>query len=238
MPAVFVHGVPDTAVMWEPLLAALARTDVVTLGSPGLRERAGARAGSATKEEYAGWLGDQLAAIGEPVDLVAHDWGAMLAQRVASVQPDLVRTLAVGSGPLDRTYAWHPMAQAWQTPDIGEQIMEGMLALPVADLAAGLAAGGAPPDLSARPGRAPGPADGGMHPRAVPVGRHGRCRVAGRGRRDAASTRGRVPRRRRPVPRCDRRRAAGGASRGEARRVPRLQPLVAMGRAPRRRRSR
>ncbi len=149
MPAVFVHGVPDTPTTWERVLAALDRTDTVTLALPGFADEPPA-GWSATKEEYAAWVEEQLAVFGEPVDLVGHDWGALLAQRVASVRPDLVRTLACGSGPLDRSYEWHPMAQAWQTPEVGEQIMEGMLALAPEDLAAGLAAGGAPPDLARR----------------------------------------------------------------------------------------
>jgi pimeloyl-ACP methyl ester carboxylesterase len=148
MPAVFVHGVPDTGIMWGPLVAELGRDDVEVLALPGFGNTA-PEGWTATKEAYAGWLEDQLVAFGEPVDLVAHDWGAILAQRVASQRPDLIRTLACGSGPLDETYTWHTMAQAWQTPDVGEQIVEGMLALPRADLEAGLVAGGAPPALAA-----------------------------------------------------------------------------------------
>jgi pimeloyl-ACP methyl ester carboxylesterase len=148
MPAVFVHGVPDTGRMWTPLLDQLGRTDVEVLALPGFGNPAPA-GWTATKEAYAEWLEARIAAIGEPVDLVAHDWGAILAQRAASQRPDLVRTFACGSGPLDETYTWHTMAQAWQTPAVGEQIVEGMLALPRADLVAGLVAGGAPEALAA-----------------------------------------------------------------------------------------
>jgi pimeloyl-ACP methyl ester carboxylesterase len=149
MPAVLVHGVPDTAGMWDRLRDHLVRDDVVALSLPGFATPTpdGFRA---TKEEYVAWLADQLAAIGAPVDLVGHDWGAMLVQRVASLHPERIRTVACGSGPVDRTYTWHAMAQAWQTPETGEQIMEGMLAMPAADLAAGFAAGGAPEELAAR----------------------------------------------------------------------------------------
>jgi pimeloyl-ACP methyl ester carboxylesterase len=147
MPAVLVHGVPDTGRMWAPLRRELVRTDVEVLALPGFGSAAPA-GWTATKEEYAAWLEDRLVAIGEPVDLVAHDWGAILAQRVASVRPDLIRTFACGSGPLDMEYTWHTMAQAWQTPDVGEQIVEGMLALPTEQLAAGLVAGSAPPELA------------------------------------------------------------------------------------------
>jgi len=148
MPAVLVHGVPDTTRMWGPLRAELARDDVEVLALPGFGNAA-PDGWTATKEAYARWLEDRLAAFGEPVDLVAHDWGAILAQRVASVRPDLIRTFACGSGPCDETYTWHSMAQAWQTPEVGEQIVEGMLAMPTADLAAGMVAGGAPPELAA-----------------------------------------------------------------------------------------
>jgi pimeloyl-ACP methyl ester carboxylesterase len=147
MPAVLVHGVPDTERSWDRLRTVLDRADVVTCSLPGFGCPRPDGFG-ATKEEYAAWLEAELDAIGGPVDLVAHDWGALLAQRVASVRPDLIRTLAVGSGPLDRAYTWHAMAQAWQTPEVGEQIMAGMLGMTAAELAAGLTAGGAPSDLA------------------------------------------------------------------------------------------
>ncbi len=78
----------------------------------------------ATKEEYAGWLTEEVRAFGEPVDLVGHDWGSILVQRVASTHPELIRTLACGSGPADRAYEWHAMAQLWQTPAAGEEVVE------------------------------------------------------------------------------------------------------------------
>ena len=147
MPAVFVHGVPDTGRMWSRLVSELARTDIEVVALPGFGIAA-PDGWSATKEAYAEWLEARLAAAGEPVDLVAHDWGAILAQRVASRRPDLIRTLACGSGPLDRTYTWHATAQAWQTAELGEQLAVVMLALPREDLIAGLVAGGAPEDLA------------------------------------------------------------------------------------------
>jgi pimeloyl-ACP methyl ester carboxylesterase len=35
MPAVFVHGVPDTPRLWRPVIESLARKDVATLALPG-----------------------------------------------------------------------------------------------------------------------------------------------------------------------------------------------------------
>ena len=64
-----------------------------------------------------------IARLEAPVDLVGHDWGAILALRVAMIRPDLVRTLATGGGPLDLEYRWHDTAVLWQTPEAGEQLM-------------------------------------------------------------------------------------------------------------------
>ena len=148
MPAVLVHGVPDTDSMWDRLVAAIDRHDVVRLSLPGFGTEVPA-GWTATKEEYADWLTSRLEEFGEPVDLVGHDWGAILCQRVASVRPELIRTLAVGSGPLDVEYEWHAMAQAMQTAEVGEQVMTALAETPPDDLAAGLAAGGAGPELAA-----------------------------------------------------------------------------------------
>jgi pimeloyl-ACP methyl ester carboxylesterase len=147
MPAVFVNGVPDTGAMWGPLLTHLQRRDVVLLEPPGFGSPVPPGFGS-TKEEYADWVTGQIEAIGEPVDLVGHDWGCIHVQRVASTRPDLVRSIACGSGPVDREYEWHAMAQLWQTSDAAESLMAGMLDLPREDRILGLVAGGAPRELA------------------------------------------------------------------------------------------
>ena len=125
MPAVFVHGVPDTAAMWDRVRSHLHRDDVVCLSLPGFGVAVPAGF-EPTKESYAAWLVERIAEIGEPVDLVGHDWGSLLVQRAASVRPDLIRTLAFGDGPVDDTYTWHEMAKLWQTPAVGEEIMAGL----------------------------------------------------------------------------------------------------------------
>ena len=123
MPAVFVHGVPDTASLWEPLKRRLSRKDIQTLALPGFRSPSPAGFTS-TKEEYVSWIISEIEALGEPVDLVGHDWGCILTMRVASVRPDLVRTWAAGSGPVSPEYEWHSLAKIWQAPGQGEKWME------------------------------------------------------------------------------------------------------------------
>lgn len=125
MPAVLVHGVADTDRLWNPLRTHLRRSDLIAVSLPGFD--APVPSGfDATKEAYAQWLIEEVERIGEPVDLVGHDWGAMLVQRVVSIRPELVRTWACGSGPIDRSYTWHDVAQQWQTPEVGEQVMVAM----------------------------------------------------------------------------------------------------------------
>jgi pimeloyl-ACP methyl ester carboxylesterase len=123
MTAIFVHGVPDTDHVWHRVIPRLDRDDVVTVRLPGF----GAPLPSGFKEtmdEYAAWLVAQIATHGAPVDLVGHDWGALLAIRTASLRPDLIRSWAMGGAPLDAGYVWHQAAQVWQTPDAGERAME------------------------------------------------------------------------------------------------------------------
>jgi pimeloyl-ACP methyl ester carboxylesterase len=140
MPAVFVHGVPDTQQVWNAVFSRLDRKDVVTLSLPGFGCKLPAGF-SATKEAYVDWLLGQLAAIQGPIDLVGHDWGGLLVVRAVSVRPDAVRSWVAGGAPLDREYVWHQAAKAWQTPGMGEKAMAGLTA---ETLRAALVAAGVP----------------------------------------------------------------------------------------------
>jgi pimeloyl-ACP methyl ester carboxylesterase len=125
VPAVLVHGVPDTAEVWQPILEELSRPDVVALALPGFATSLPTGFG-ATKDDYAAWIVERLQEIGEPVDLVGHDWGSNFVQYVGAGHPELIRTWCAGDGVVDVDYVWHQLAQAWQTPEVGEQVMEAM----------------------------------------------------------------------------------------------------------------
>jgi pimeloyl-ACP methyl ester carboxylesterase len=148
MTALLVHGVPDTPDLWRPVLAHLGRSDVRTPALPGFGCEPPVGFGG-SHDDYAAWLVAEIESLGEPVDLVGHDWGALLVQRVAARRPDLLRTVAFGSGPLDDAYVWHDTAQAWQTPEVGEAVMDGILALTNEERSEVLEAGGADPALAA-----------------------------------------------------------------------------------------
>jgi pimeloyl-ACP methyl ester carboxylesterase len=142
MPAVFVHGNPETPAVWGPLLDELERDDVVTPQLPGFGVPAPAGWG-ATKEEYIDWLVGELESIGEPVDLVGHDWGGGFVLRVACTRPDLLRSwVSDVAGLLDPEYVWHDFAQLWQTPGAGEQWVADTVAQPEQTRAELLAAAG------------------------------------------------------------------------------------------------
>jgi pimeloyl-ACP methyl ester carboxylesterase len=148
MPAVLVHGVPETDRVWEPLRSHLSRDDVVALGLPGFG-RPRPDGFGATKEDYAAWLVEQVEALGQPVDLVGHDWGGGFAMRLVSVRPDLVRTWVLDVAALAHPdFVWHQFAQVWQTPDEGEAFMEAWLIGPAEGRSAMFAAEGAPSELA------------------------------------------------------------------------------------------
>jgi pimeloyl-ACP methyl ester carboxylesterase len=149
MTVVFVHGVPETAAIWEPLLAELSLPDAVTLSPPGF----GAPVPDGferTSDGYRDWLVAELEAIvaetGDSVDLIGHDWGGGHAMRAATARPDLVRRLVTDiAGIGDPHYEWHDLARTWQTDGDGELLVEAMASAPVEERAELLAGAGMTP---------------------------------------------------------------------------------------------
>ena len=130
MPAVFVHGNPEIATIWDEIIPHLGRTDVITLSPPGFGARVPKGFG-ATADEYRDWLVDELTSLREPIDLVGHDWGGLHVVRIAIDRPDLLRSWATDvAGGFDPQYAWHDLARAWQTPGVGEQAVAQVLSAP------------------------------------------------------------------------------------------------------------
>ena len=126
MSALLVHGNPDSHLLWEQVQESLGdEEEVVAVDLPGFAAPA-PDGFPATKEAYVDWLIEQLERLAErsgTVDLVGHDWGSLRVQRVASVRPDLLSSLAAGGAAVDVDYPWHEIAQIWQTPGEGERYM-------------------------------------------------------------------------------------------------------------------
>ncbi|MEV3905944.1 alpha/beta hydrolase [Mycobacterium sp. NPDC050551] len=157
MTVVLVHGNPETDAVWGPLVAALGRTDVVRLSPPGF----GAPLPdgfSATYLAYRDWLVEELERMDQPVDLVGHDWGGGHVVNAVMHRPELVRSWASDVvGLFDPDYVWHDMAQGFQTPGDGEQLVAMMQDGSVEDRAQQLAAFGVPHDVATSFARAQGP---------------------------------------------------------------------------------
>lgn len=160
MSIVLVHGNPETDAIWDPLVDALGRDDVVRLSPPGF----GAPLPGdfpATYLAYRDWLEDELDRIGGAIDLVGHDWGGGHVMNVVMHRPELVRSWASDAvGLFDPDYVWHDLAQVWQTPGDGEQLVDTMLGGTVEDRAAQMGALGVPSDIATSIAREQGPAMG------------------------------------------------------------------------------
>lgn len=157
MTIVLVHGNPETDAIWQPLVDALGRDDVMRLSPPGF----GAplpEGFPATYLAYRDWLESELETLAEPVDLLGHDWGGGHVMNLVMHRPELVRSWASDVvGLFDPDYVWHDLAQVWQTPGEGEQLVETMLGGAVADRAAQMAALDIPLDVATSIASAQGP---------------------------------------------------------------------------------
>jgi pimeloyl-ACP methyl ester carboxylesterase len=131
---VFLHGVPETSALWDKVRAEFDE-ETVALQLPGFGCPRPDGFG-ATKDDYAAWLVEQLETFDAPVDLVAHDWGALLTYRIVSTRPELLRTWTadVANGAHPDT-EWHTYAKTWQTPGEGEAYFEAVLSLPLETMA-------------------------------------------------------------------------------------------------------
>ncbi len=148
MAVVLVHGNPETAAVWGPLVAALGRDDVTCLSPPGFGAPV-PDGWDATVEQYRDWLIGELEALGAPVDVVGHDWGGTHALTVAMTRPDLLRSWVTDViGIFDPGYVWHDLAQTWQTPGAGEQAIAVLAAAPLQQRAERLAALGVTPQVA------------------------------------------------------------------------------------------
>jgi pimeloyl-ACP methyl ester carboxylesterase len=135
MTIVFVHGVPETDRLWDGLRAELSGRDTVALSLPGFGTSL-PDGFEPTKDTYAAWLIEQLEGMGEPVDLVGHDWGGGFTLRLVSLRPDLVSSWVTdAAGLADVEFEWHDVAKIWQTAGQGEEFMDAQLATPAADRA-------------------------------------------------------------------------------------------------------
>jgi pimeloyl-ACP methyl ester carboxylesterase len=150
MTVVLVHGNPETDAIWDPVVELLGRDDVVRLSPPGF----GAPLPDdwpATYVDYRDWLEGELANFAAPVDLVGHDWGGGHVVNLVMHRPELVRSwVSDVVGLFDPDYVWHELAQVWQTPDAGEELVDTMMGAPLEEQSERLVGLGMTPEVAAK----------------------------------------------------------------------------------------
>jgi pimeloyl-ACP methyl ester carboxylesterase len=89
---------------------------------------------------------------------VGHDWGGGHVVNVVMHRPELVRSWASDAvGLFDPEYIWHDLAQVWQTPGEGEQLVNTVLGGTVGDRAEQLIPLGIPRHIATSIAAAQGP---------------------------------------------------------------------------------
>jgi haloalkane dehalogenase len=126
-PVVLVHGFPESSLMYEPLMSALADAgrpcfapDLYSLGDS-------TEFGSATfehsRERFDAWF-DELNIDGKVV-VVVHDFGGFIGLSWACDHPDRVATLVISDTGFFSDGKWHDMAQGLRS-DQGETIIDSV----------------------------------------------------------------------------------------------------------------
>jgi len=107
-PVVLLHGFPQRASSWGRVAPLLHDAGLRTLAMDQRGYSPGARPRLRTAYSTEGLVADLAAvvdAVGQPVHVVGHDWGAVVGWAAAALRPELLRTLTAVSVP-------HPGAMA------------------------------------------------------------------------------------------------------------------------------
>jgi haloalkane dehalogenase len=127
VPALCMHGFPETSYMWRHLLDTLSAygrraiaPDLPGFGDsppdpPGTWERH-----MAALERFRREL--EL----ERVALIVHDWGGLIGLRWACEHPDAVAGLVISNTGFFPDGKWHGMARSLRTPGEGEKLVAAM----------------------------------------------------------------------------------------------------------------
>lgn len=125
-PVMLIHGFPESSLMWEPVMGALAAggrrcvaPDLYCLGDSD-------DPGPATFERNLEALSSFRAELGlGRVALVVHDWGGFVGLAWACEHPDLVSALVISNTGFFSDGKWHGMATAMRSNQ-GEALVGGL----------------------------------------------------------------------------------------------------------------
>lgn len=123
---ILIHGFPESSLMWEPVMAALAAggrrcvaPDLYCLGESEDPGPASFERNLAAVASFHNELG-----LGR-VALVVHDWGGFVGLAWACEHPELVSALVISDAGFFSEGKWHGMATAMRS-DQGEALVAGL----------------------------------------------------------------------------------------------------------------
>jgi pimeloyl-ACP methyl ester carboxylesterase len=122
-PVLFLHGNPDSSIMWEALIAGMkARFRCIAPDLPGFGHSEVPANLDVSLEGMAKWIDEVVRGLklSEPLNLVAHDFGATFGLAWAIRHSEKVRRIAVSNVNFFSDYKWHTFAKMFRTPLLGE----------------------------------------------------------------------------------------------------------------------
>lgn len=126
LPILFLHGVPDTADIWDSVIAQLqSHYRCIAPDWPGFGRSASGESLDCSLGGQVDWINDLANALSldKPFNLVAHDFGGISAMAFVSKYPYRVYRFAVSNAPFSPDYRWHLWAKIWRMPGLGELSM-------------------------------------------------------------------------------------------------------------------
>jgi pimeloyl-ACP methyl ester carboxylesterase len=122
-PALFLHGNPDSSDIWQDMTESMRpRYRFLAPDLPGYGRSAFASNFDTSLENMARWVDELVTHMGihEPIDLVAHDFGAHFGLAWAIRHPEHVGRIVIFNTNFFSDYQWHALARILRTPLVGE----------------------------------------------------------------------------------------------------------------------
>lgn len=123
-PTLFLHGAPDSADLWEPIIARMqSRVRAIAPDLPGFGRSVAPDNFDVSLDSMAHFVDGFVTALGidTPVNLVVTDFGGVYGLAWAVRYPEKVRRVAITGGiNFFPDYQWHSAAKIWRTPILGE----------------------------------------------------------------------------------------------------------------------
>ncbi len=125
-PILFLHGNPDSADLWDGLIDLLSpRFRCLAPDLPGFGRSAAPPDFDCSLDNLARFVDGLVSAlgIGEPLNLVMHDFGGPFGLAWAIRRHWKVRRIVAINTLFFSDYRWHAWARVWRTPVLGELSM-------------------------------------------------------------------------------------------------------------------